>query len=188
MKDDGALSLRAEIIRADKRHVWHPYTPMQRYIEEVDPLVIDRAEGARLFDVDGKSYIDANSSWWVASLGHGHPRLVAALAAQAQKLAHTSLAGVTHAPAAELSEELLQVAPPGLTRIFYSDDGSTAVEVALKLSLQFWQNEGQPARRRFVALDGAFHGDTIGAASLGGVPIFRRPFASVLLECIHVPS
>src|SRR5262245_62846816 len=187
MKDDGALSLRAEIIRADKRHVWHPYTPMQRYIEEVEPLVIERAEGARLFDVDGRSYLDANSSWWVASLGHGHPRLVAALAAQAGRLAHTSLAGVTHAPAALLAEELTRVAPPGLTRVFFSDDGSTAVEVALKLSLQLWQNEGRPRRTRFVALDGAFHGETIGAASLGGVEVFRRPFAGVLLECIHVP-
>jgi adenosylmethionine-8-amino-7-oxononanoate aminotransferase len=179
---------RAAIIAADKRHLWHPYTAMQRYIDETDPLVIDRAEGARLYDVDGRSYLDANSSWWVASLGHGHPRLVAALAAQAKRLAHTSLAGVTHAPAALLAEELAQVAPPGLARVFYSDDGSTAVEVALKLALHFWQNEGRPSRRRFVALDGAFHGETIGAASLGGVPIFRRPFAGVLLECIHVPS
>jgi adenosylmethionine-8-amino-7-oxononanoate aminotransferase len=188
MENTGALADRAEIIAADKRHVWHPYTPMQRYIEEVDPLVIERAAGARLFDVDGRSYLDANSSWWVASLGHGHPRLVAALATQAGRLAHTSLAGVTHAPAARLAEELAQLSPPGLRRVFYSDDGSTAVEVALKLSLQLWQNEGRPARRRFVALDGAFHGETIGAASLGGVPIFRRPFAGVLLECIHVPS
>jgi adenosylmethionine---8-amino-7-oxononanoate aminotransferase len=179
---------RAAIVAADKRHIWHPYTPMQRYIDEVDPLVIDRAAGARLYDVDGKSYIDANSSWWVASLGHGHPRLVSALAAQASRLAHVSLAGVTHAPAARLAEELVAIAPPGLARVFYSDDGSTAVEVALKLALQLWQNEGRPRRRRFVALDGAFHGETIGAASLGGVPIFRRPFAGVLLECIHVEA
>jgi adenosylmethionine-8-amino-7-oxononanoate aminotransferase len=180
-------SRRADIVRADKRHVWHPYTPMQRYLDEVDPLVIDRAEGARLYDVDGKSYLDANSSWWVATLGHNHPRLVAALARQAGRLCHTSMAGVTHEPGARLAEELCAIAPPGLERVFYSDDGSTAVEVALKLSLQLWQNEGRPSRRRFVALDGAFHGETIGAASLGGVEVFRRPFAGVLLECIHVP-
>lgn len=179
---------RAAIVAADKRALWHPYTPMRRYLDEVDPLVIARAEGPRLFDVDGRSYLDANSSWWVASLGHNHPRLVAALAAQAGKLSHTSLAGVTHEGAALLGDELLAVAPPGLTRVFYSDDGSTAVEVALKLALQLWQNEGRPRRRRFIALDGAFHGETIGAASLGGVEIFRRPFASVLLECVHVPS
>jgi adenosylmethionine-8-amino-7-oxononanoate aminotransferase len=187
MESEGARERRAMIVTADKRHVWHPYTPMQRYIEEVDPLVVERALGARLFDVDGQSYLDANASWWVASLGHGHPRLLAALAAQAGRLSHTSLAGVTHAPAALLAEELVRAAPPGLTRVFYSDDGSTAVEVALKLSLQLWKNEGRPSRRRFLALDGAFHGETIGAASLGGVPIFRRPFAGVLLECIHVP-
>ncbi len=183
-----AAARRAAIVAADKRALWHPYTPMRRYLDEVDPLVIDRALGARLFDVDGRSYLDANSSWWVASLGHNHPRLVAALAAQAGKLSHTSLAGVTHEGAALLGEELLAIAPRGLDRVFYSDDGSTAVEVALKLALQLWQNEGRPKRRRFVALDGAFHGETIGAASLGGVEIFRRPFASVLLECVHVPS
>ncbi|MCK6591924.1 MAG: adenosylmethionine--8-amino-7-oxononanoate transaminase [Polyangiaceae bacterium] len=160
---------------------------MRRYIDEVDPLVIERSEGSRLFDVDGRSYIDANSSWWVATLGHNHPRLVEVLRGQASTLCHTSLAGVTHEPAARLAEELIGIAPAGLSRVFYSDDGSTAVEVALKLSLQKAQNEGEPRRRRFVALDGAFHGETIGAASLGGVEVFRRPFASVLLECIHVP-
>ena len=179
---------RAAIVRADKGFLWHPYTPMTRYLDEVDPLVIDRAAGARLFDVDGRSYIDANSSWWVASLGHGHPRLVAALKAQADRLAHTSLAGVTHEGAALLAEEIVSVAPRGLTRAFFSDDGSTAVEVALKLALQFCQQRGRPSRRRFVALDGAFHGETIGAASLGGVEVFRRPFAGVLLDCVHVPS
>jgi adenosylmethionine-8-amino-7-oxononanoate aminotransferase len=184
--DPGAR--RADLVRADKRFLWHPYTPMTRYLDEVDPLVIDRAEGARLHDVDGRSYLDANSSWWVAALGHGHPRLLAALTAQAQRLAHTSLAGVTHEPAARLAEELIAVAPAGLERVFFSDDGSTAVEVALKLAVQLWQQSGRPARRRFVALDGAFHGETLGAAALGGVEVFRRPFAGVLLECVHVPS
>jgi len=181
-------ALRADLVRADKRFVWHPYTPMTRYLDEVDPLVIDRALGARLFDVDGRSYLDANSSWWVATLGHNHPRLVAALTAQARRLSHVALAGVTHEPAARLAEELVAVAPAGLERVFYSDDGSTAIEVALKLALQLWQQSGRPSRRRFVALDGAFHGETLGATSLGGVEVFRRPFAGVLLECVHVPS
>ncbi|MDI1437079.1 adenosylmethionine--8-amino-7-oxononanoate transaminase [Polyangium sorediatum] len=186
--DDKRAARRAEIVRADKQYVWHPYTPMQRYIDEVDPLVVERAAGARFFDVDGRSYLDANSSWWVSTLGHNHPRLVAALARQAEKLCHVSLAGVTHEGAAKLGEELVAIAPPGLTKVFFSDDGSTAVEVALKLAVQMWHNEGRPARRRFVALDGAFHGETIGAASLGGVEVFRKPFAGVLLECIHVPT
>jgi adenosylmethionine-8-amino-7-oxononanoate aminotransferase len=178
---------RAAIVRDDKRFVWHPYTPMRRYIDEVDPLVIERASGARLFDVDGRSYIDANSSWWVASLGHNHPRLVAALAAQAAKVCHVSLAGVTHETAARLAAELVEVAPPGLSHVFFSDNGSTAVEASLKMALQLWHNEGRKGKTRFVALDGAFHGETIGAASVCGVEVFRRPFAGVLLDCIHVP-
>jgi len=178
---------RNEIVSADKAYVWHPYTSMDRYVAEVDPLVIHRAEGPRLYDVDGTNYLDGNSSWWVATLGHNHPRLVQALTRQAQELCHTSLAGVTHENAALLAEELVQVAPKGLTKVFYSDNGSTAVEAALKLALKFWHNEGQFERKRFVAFDGAFHGETIGASSLCGVEVFRRPFAGVLLDCIFVP-
>jgi len=182
------MTSREDLVRLDKRHVWHPYTPMWRYLDEVDPLVIARAEGARLYDVDGRSYLDGNSSWWVSSLGHNHPRLVAALKAQADRFCHVSLAGTTHEPAARLAEELVQAAPSGLTHVFYGDNGSTAVEAAMKLCVQLWQNEGRPRRRRFVALDGAFHGETIGAASLCGIEVFRRPFAGVLLDCIHVPA
>ncbi len=178
---------RARIVAADKRFLWHPYTPMRDYLEHGRPLVIERAEGARLYDIDGKQYLDGNSSWWAALLGHGHPRLRAALHRQADQLCHTSLAGVTHEAAALLAEELVGAAPAGLDRVFYSDDGSTAVEVAVKLALQFSSLEGRPERRRFVALDGAFHGETLGATALGGVEIFRRPFAGVLLDCIHVP-
>jgi adenosylmethionine-8-amino-7-oxononanoate aminotransferase len=190
-QDTGRMSdqaRRAGIVRADKRFVWHPYTPMDRYVESVDPLVVDRAEGALLFDADGRSYIDANSSWWVATLGHNHPRLVAALVRQALRLCHTSLAGVTHEGAALLAEELVAIAPPGLSRVFYSDDGSTAVEAAIKMAAQLWRNEGRPEKARFVALDGAFHGETVGAASLGGIEVFRRPFAGVLFDCLRVPA
>ncbi|AKT44171.1 adenosylmethionine--8-amino-7-oxononanoate transaminase [Chondromyces crocatus] len=178
---------REAIVRLDKQYVWHPYTAMRRYIDEVDPLVIDRAEGARLYDVDGKSYLDGNSSWWVSTLGHNHPRLVEALRRQASKLCHTSLAGVTHEPAAALAEALVAVAPRPLSRVFYSDNGSTANEVAIKLSLQYFRNVGQPARKRFVALEGAFHGETMGVTSLCGVEVFRRPFAGAVMECLFVP-
>lgn len=184
---------RERIVALDKRRVWHPYTAMDEYAERVDPLVVVRAEGARLYDADGRSYLDANSSWWVAALGHGHPRLVAALERQARAFAHVSLAGVTHAPAAELAEALCAVAPrspgrAGLEHVFYSDDGSTAVEVALKLALQYWAQNGRPGRRAFVALDGGFHGETLGCTALGGVEVFRRPFAGALAEVLHVPS
>lgn len=178
---------RAEIVAADKRHVWHPYTPMARYIAETDPFVIERASGARLYDKDGRSYLDGNASWWAASLGHGHPRIVAALVDQARRLCHTSMAGVTHEEGALLAEELVRVAPPGFSRVFYSDDGSTAVEVGMKLAAQYWVNLGRPEKRRFVALSGAFHGDTLGAMSVGGVEVFRRAFAGLLVDCIHVP-
>ncbi len=181
------MTRRASVIEADKRYLWHPYTAMQQYIDEVEPLVIDRAEGARIFDMNGRGYLDANASWWVALLGHRHPRLLEAMRRQSEKLCHVALAGITHEPAALLAEELVAVAPEGLTHVFYSDDGSTAVEVALKLALQFWHNLGRPEKKRFVALDGAFHGDTLGATGVGGVEVFRRPFASVVLDCVHVP-
>jgi adenosylmethionine-8-amino-7-oxononanoate aminotransferase len=160
---------------------------MQEWRERAEPLVIVRAQGARLFDADGRAYLDANASWWTATLGHGHPRLLAALRRQSEQLAHVALAGIAHEPAAELAEALCAVAPRGLEHVFFSDDGSTAVEVALKLCLQYWAQNGRPARRRFVALDEAFHGETLGATALGGVELFRRPFAGALLDCLHVP-
>ena len=178
---------RDAVVALDKRHVWHPYTAMDGYIDGVDPIVVARAHGVWLEDADGRRYIDGNSSWWVATLGHGHPRLLRVLAEQAARLAHCSLAGTTHEPAARLAEELCAIAPPGLTRVFYTDNGSTAVEVAVKMAVQMWRQLGAPQKHRFVALDGAFHGDTIGASSLGGVEIFRRPFAGVLFECARAP-
>jgi adenosylmethionine---8-amino-7-oxononanoate aminotransferase len=177
---------RSEIVALDKRRVWHPYTEMGSYIAETDPLVIARAEGARLFDVDGRSFLDANSSWWVCALGHRHPRLVEALRRQAEQLCHCSLAGITHPEAAHLAEELCAIAPRGLERAFFSDNGSTSVEVAIKLAVQFAAQNGAPKRRRFIALEGAFHGETVGATSLGGVEVFRRPFAGIVFDCVHV--
>jgi adenosylmethionine-8-amino-7-oxononanoate aminotransferase len=181
------LSERERIVALDKRRVWHPYAAMDEH-READPIVVVGAEGARLFDADGRSYLDANSSWWVASLGHDPPRLVAALKRQADRNCHSALAGMTHPAAAELAEALCRVAPAGLERVFYSDDGSTAVEVALKLALQYWAQNGRPERRRFVALEDAFHGETLGATALGGVELFRRPFAGALAGCVHLPS
>jgi adenosylmethionine-8-amino-7-oxononanoate aminotransferase len=178
---------REAVVELDKLYVWHPYTPMEAYRAEVNPLVIERAQGARLFDADGKSYLDANSSWWCALLGHRHERLVRALTQQAEKFCHVALAGITHEPAARLAKELVHLAPPGLEHVFFSDNGSTAVEVAMKMALQYWAQNGRPARRRFVALDGAFHGETLGVTALGGVEVFKKPFAGVLLDCLRVP-
>lgn len=176
------------IVELDKRHVWHPYTPMQRYVEETEPLVVVRAEGSRFYDARGRSYLDANSSWWCAVLGHGHPRLVGALREQARELCHVPLAGIAHEQAALLGSELAGAAPAGLEHVFFSDDGSTAVETALKIALQYAAQSGHPERRRFVALDGAFHGETLGASLVGGIEVFRRGFGGMTLDCLRVPT
>lgn len=177
---------RDDVVRLDRAHVWHPYTPIDVW-EKTDPIVVARAAGSSLYDADGTRYIDGNSSWWVAGLGHGHPRLLRALREQADTLVHCALGGIAHEPSAALAAELVRVAPVGLNRVFYTDNGSTSVEVAVKVALQTWQHLGAPKKTRFVALDGAFHGDTLGASSLGGVEVFRRPFASVLFECVRAP-
>ena len=176
------------IVELDKRHVWHPYTPMQKYLEHTEPLVVVRAAGSRFYDASGRSYLDANSSWWCAVLGHGHPRLVEALREQAERLCHVPLAGIAHEQAALLGAELAQAAPRGLEHVFYSDDGSTAVETALKLAVQYSAQIGRPKRRRFVALDGAFHGETLGASLLSGIEVFRRGLGGVTLDCLRVPA
>jgi len=176
---------RDEILTLDRRHVWHPYTAID---DARPPLVITATEGARLFEADGRVFLDGNSSWWVAGLGHRHPRLVRALAEQAGRLDHTALAGITHEPAVALARDLAEIAPPGLTRVFYSDDGSTAIEAALKLTLQYFRQTDRPAKNRFIALRGAYHGDTLAAASLGGVELFRSGFGPLTFDVIHVPS
>jgi len=177
-----------EIIDADKRHVWHPFTPMRAWCADGHtPLVIERGQGTLLYDTGGHAYLDGNSSIWTNIHGHNHPVLNAALAAQLGKLAHASFLGLTNAPAAELAARLTALFPPGtLTRVFYSDDGSTAIECALKLALQFWQLAGSPGRREFAAFDQAYHGDTLGAATLGGIDAFHRRFAAFGLTARHV--
>jgi adenosylmethionine---8-amino-7-oxononanoate aminotransferase len=160
---------------------------MRRFIDEGRPIVAVRAAGARIWDADGRSYLDASSSWWVAALGHAHPRLVAALRRQSERLCHVALAGITHEPAARLAAELCAVAPPGLERVFFSDDGSTAVELAMKLCVAYWHHRGRPQRRAFAALAGAFHGETFGAAALGGVAPFHAPFHGLGVERVELP-
>ena len=183
----GGTDGRDRTIALDKQRVWHPYTEMSRYREQVEPLVIEAARGSRLRDADGREYIDGNASWWTCTLGHAHPRLVSALTRQAEVLGHTALAGIAHENASELAEALCAVAPAGLEHVFYSDDGSTSVEVAMKLCIQYWVQNGKPKKIRFVALEDAFHGETLGVTALGGVEVFRKPFQDVLLDCMHVP-
>lgn len=179
---------RDEILALDRAHAWHPYTSVDVW-EKTAPLVIARAAESSLFDVDGRRYLDGNSSWWVAALGHAHPRLLKVLREQAATLDHCAFAGITHEPSARLAAELTAVAPPGLTRVFYTDNGSGSIEVAIKVALQHWKIRGGASAKkiRFVALDGAYHGDTLGPTSLGGVEVFRRPYQDVLFDVVHAP-
>jgi len=177
---------RPTLVDRDRACVWHPYTQM---LTAPPPLPIVRGEGAYLYTEDGRRLLDGISSWWVNIHGHSHPRLNAALAAQAAELEHVVFAGCTHPPAVDLAERLLAVLPPGLTRVFYSDNGSTAVEVALKLATQYWGNRGEPSRQSFVALHHAYHGDTVGAMSASEDSIFTRPFSPMLFTVhrAHAP-
>lgn len=180
---------RESIVAWDQSHVWHPFTPQADWAA-VDPLVIDRAEGVYLFDIEGRRYLDAVSSLWCNIHGHRHPTLDQALREQLDKVAHTTLLGATHPAAAELAHRLVERAPPGLKRVFYSDDGATAVEVALKMAFQYWRQktDPEPRRTKFVALEGAYHGDTLGDVSVGGVGRFHATFGPLLFPTVRVPS
>jgi adenosylmethionine-8-amino-7-oxononanoate aminotransferase len=170
----------------DRACLWHPYTQM---LTAAPPLPIVRAQGVYLYTEDGRRILDGISSWWVNIHGHSHPKLNEALSAQVRALEHVVFAGCTHRPAVELAERLLQVLPAGLSRIFYSDNGSTAVEVALKLACQYWRNRGQSHRRTFVTLHHAYHGDTVGAMSASEDSVFTRAFAPMLFPVVraHAP-
>ena len=177
----------AALAARDLAVLWHPCTQMHDH-ETLPLLPILRAEGVWLYDADGRRYLDAVSSWWTNVFGHRHPRLVAALKDQLDTLDHVMLAGFTHEPALELAEELVRIAPPGLARVFYADNGSAAVEVALKMSFHYWRNQGRGAKQRFIALSGSYHGETLGALSVTDVALYRDTYAPLLLQPIYTPS
>lgn len=165
----------AALAELEKRHSWHPFTPMQAWTaEEFDPVMIESGQGCVLRDQHGREYLDGNASIWTNIHGHNHPVINAAIAAQLGKVAHTSFLGFSHAPAALLAKELVDLLPGGkMERVFFSDDGSTAIECAVRMVLQFWRQNGRPERDTIVAFDRAYHGDTLGAASLGGISTFK---------------
>ena len=167
----------------DKAVLWHPYT---QALTAPAPIPIERAEGVWLYTEDGRGILDGISSWWVNIHGHSHPKLNAALAKQAGELEHVVFAGCTHRPAVELAERLLEILPAGLARVFYSDNGSTAVEVALKLAIQYWINRGEPQRKTIVTLHNAYHGDTVGAMSASEDSVFTRAFSNLLFPVERV--
>ena len=175
----------AKLSQRDLACIWHPYTQMK---VAPPPLPIVRGEGVYLYTEDGRKLLDGISSWWVNIHGHSHPKLNAALTAQAEKLEHVLFAGATHEPAVALAEQLLSILPSGLSRIFYSDNGSTAIEVALKMAWQYWQNRGEPRRREFIALHHAYHGDTVGAMSSSEQTGFTKPFEELLFPVRRVHS
>ncbi|HEU4662682.1 MAG TPA: adenosylmethionine--8-amino-7-oxononanoate transaminase [Dokdonella sp.] len=209
----------SELAARDLAVVWHPCTQMHDH-ETLPMLPIARAEGAWLYGHDGRRWLDAVSSWWTCLLGHRHPRIVAALKDQLDRIDHVMLAGFTHEPAIQLAEELVRIAPrhgseragasrlpplprnadpvgaasaandvpPTLTRVFYADNGSSAIEVALKLSFHYWRNVGRGERTRFIALTGGYHGETLGALSVTDVALYRHTYAPLLLEPIFAPS
>jgi len=177
----------ADLAARDLAVVWHPCTQMHDH-ESVPMLPIARAEGAWLYDFEGNRYLDAISSWWTTIFGHCHPRIVNALKTQLDQLDHVMLAGFTHEPAVTLAEELVRITPPGLKRVFYGDNGSSAVEIALKLSFHYWRNCGQSERTRFIALTGSYHGETLGALSVTDIALYRQTYNPLLLQPIFVAS
>ena len=169
----------------DKRYLWHPFTQMQDWLT-AEPVIIARGEGCYLIDVDGNRYIDGVASMWTNVHGHNHPELNIALKTQVDKVAHSTLLGYSNIPAIELAKKLVELTPVGLNKVFYSDNGSTAVEIALKMAYQYWQHKGEPQRKLFVHFDKAYHGDTIGAMSVGGIDSFHTTFDSLLFKGIRV--
>jgi len=162
-----------ELKRLDHKYVWHPFTQMQEWMAE-EPLIIERGEGHYLIDVQGRKYLDGVSSLWCNAQGHRKKALDVALKAQIDKIAHSTFLGLSHPPGIELARKLIEIAPKGLKRVFYSDSGATAVEIALKIALQYWQLKGETKRTRFASLVEAYHGDTIGAMSVGYSETFHR--------------
>ena len=174
-------------LQRDLAHLWHPCTQMKDH-ESLPLIPIRRGEGVWLEDFEGRRYLDAISSWWVNLFGHANPRINAAVKAQLDDLEHVILAGFTHAPAVELAERLVAITPEGLNRVFYADNGSSAVEVALKMSFHYWRNRGQPAKTRFVNLANSYHGETLGALAVGDVDLYKETYEPLLLKPITVPS
>ncbi len=178
------MTVRERTAARDNAHVWHPYT---QHHGAAPAIPIVRGDGALLFDETGRPIVDAISSWWVTLHGHAHPTIVRAIAEQAGTLEQVIFTEFTHEPAAALAAELVAHLPAGLARVFYSDDGSTAVEVALKMAIQYWHNRGQP-RSRIAALEHAYHGDTVGAMSASAPSVFTAPFADQLFGVIRLPA
>lgn len=181
------MGLNDHWMQRDLAAVWHPCTQMKDH-ERLPLIPIRRGEGVWLEDFEGKRYLDAVSSWWVNVFGHANPRIGQRIKDQVDQLEHVILAGFSHQPVIELSERLVKLTPSGLERVFYADNGSSCIEVALKMSYHYWLNVGQPAKKRFVTLSNSYHGETVAAMSVGDVALFTETYKSLLLDTLKVPS
>ncbi len=171
----------------DKNYIWHPFTQMMDWIDS-DPLIIERGEGFYLIDTEGRRYIDGVSSLWVLVHGHGRKELTDAIEKQSRELCHSTLLGLGNVPSAVLAKRLVEIAPRGLQKVFYSDNGSTSVEIAVKMSYQYWQQKGEKKRKKFISFTNGYHGDTIGAVSIGGIDLFHKVYKPLLFKSIKAPS
>src|SRR5438067_2080103 len=177
----------AELRRLDHQHIWHPFTPMKLWLDS-EPLVIVAAEGMHLIDSEGNRYLDGASSLWCNVHGHRVPEIDAAIRAQLDRVAHTTMLGLSNEPAILLAERLMRIVPKNLKKIFYSDAGATATEIAFKLAAQYWYNVGRPEKNEFVGFAEAYHGDTVGAMSVGRMPAFHRPHFPMLFKAHFAPT
>lgn len=177
-----------ELLAKDKKYVWHPFTQMKDWNADVPevPLVIDRAEGVYLFDTDGNKYIDGISSLWVTVHGHGRREITDAIASQATRLDHSTMLGLANEPAVRLAEQLVRIAPKGLAKVFYSDNGSTSVEIAVKMAYQYWQNTGKVKKTTICHLKNSYHGDTLGSVSIGGIDLFHKVYRQLIFKTHQV--
>ncbi|BCG22369.1 adenosylmethionine-8-amino-7-oxononanoate aminotransferase [Pseudomonas tohonis] len=181
------MGQNADWMQRDLAVLWHPCTQMKDH-ERLPVVPIRRGEGVWLEDFEGKRYLDAVSSWWVNVFGHANPRINQRIKDQVDQLEHVILAGFSHQPVIELSERLVKITPPGLDRVFYADNGSSGIEVALKMSYHFWRNQGREGKKRFVTLTNSYHGETIAAMSVGDVALFTETYKSLLMDTLKVPS
>ena len=183
------MTTKEEWIQKDLKYVWHPDTQMKQYEDsDFKPVLIERGEGIYLYDIDGNKYIDGVSSWWVNTLGHSNEKLNKVLTQQAEKIEHVLLADFTHIPAIELAERLIKLSGEPFSKVFYSDDGSTAVEVALKMAYQYWYQKGKPEKKYFVSMTESYHGDTLGSVSVGGIDIYKKIFNPLVFETLKVSA
>ncbi|MCK4912704.1 MAG: adenosylmethionine--8-amino-7-oxononanoate transaminase, partial [Candidatus Omnitrophica bacterium] len=174
-------------IKKDLKYIWHPYT-QAKDCQKFPPILIEKAKGIKLYDNKGNCYYDTISSWWCNIHGHSHPEINKAIKSQLNSFEHVLFAGFTHKPAIKLAEQLVEITPSNLNKVFFSDNGSTAVEVALKMSFQYWQNIGEKKKTKFLSLDCAYHGDTVGAMSVSGVDLFNKIFSPLFFKSFKAPS